>query len=116
MSGIGERDFHNVVWYKKQVTITKEAGKERVILHFGAADYKAMVWVNGNFAGEHSGGNTPFAFDITEDVIAPRGFYVRGLGHQYIPALSGVCGLAPVCRSFQKIPFLRKLFFCQHPV
>lgn len=69
MSGIGERDFHNVVWYKKQVTITKEAGKERVILHFGAADYKAMVWVNGNFAGEHSGGNTPFAFDITEDVI-----------------------------------------------
>ena len=46
MSGIGERDFHNVVWYKKQVTITKEAGKERVILHFGAADYKAMVWVN----------------------------------------------------------------------
>lgn len=69
MSGIGERDFHDIVWYKKQVMITKEEGGERLILHFGAVDYHAMVWINGNFAGEHFGGNTPFAFDITKDVV-----------------------------------------------
>lgn len=69
MSGIGERDFHDIVWYKKQVIITKEERGERLILHFGAVDYHAMVWINGNFAGEHFGGNTPFAFDITKDVV-----------------------------------------------
>lgn len=68
MSGIGERDFHNIVWYKRQVIIPKEEGKDQLILHFGAADYKAMVWVNGNFIGEHFGGNTPFSFDITKNV------------------------------------------------
>ncbi|MDE7326340.1 MAG: glycoside hydrolase family 2 [Lachnospiraceae bacterium] len=69
MSGIGERSFHNIVWYKKHVMITKEEGREHLILHFGAVDYKAMVWVNGSFVGEHKGGNTPFAFDITKDVV-----------------------------------------------
>lgn len=68
LSGIGERDFHNVVWYQKRVSITKEEGCSRVILHFGAVDYRAMVWVNGCYIGEHSGGNAPFAFDITEAV------------------------------------------------
>ncbi len=69
MSGIGERDFHNVVWYKKQTIIAKEEGRDRVILHFGAVDYQAMVWVNGCYIGEHSGGNTPFAMDITNAIL-----------------------------------------------
>ena len=42
----------------------------RILLHFGAVDYKATVWVNGRFAGEHEGGHTPFRFEITSLLIA----------------------------------------------
>ena len=38
---------------------------KRVLLHFGAVDYRAAVWVNGRTAGEHEGGSVPFPFDIT---------------------------------------------------
>jgi beta-galactosidase/beta-glucuronidase len=37
-----------------------------LILHFGAVDYRARVWVNGQYMGEHEGGHTPFEFDITD--------------------------------------------------
>jgi len=38
---------------------------ERLILHFGAVDYRASVWVNGQLAGRHAGGYTPFAVEIS---------------------------------------------------
>ena len=68
LSGIGYTDFMYQVWYKKAVFFQKEAlmGK-RVILHFGAADYRTTVWINGAEAGDvHVGGHTPFSFDITD--------------------------------------------------
>ena len=40
----------------------------RLILHFGAVDYRARVWVDGRYAGGHSGGYTPWSLDITEFV------------------------------------------------
>jgi beta-galactosidase/beta-glucuronidase len=40
--------------------------QQRLLLHFGAVDYTARVWLNGQFLGEHSGGYTPFAFEITD--------------------------------------------------
>ncbi len=63
-SGIDERTVHNVVWYQKTFEYQKEAYKN-LILHFGAVDYQAMVYVNGQLAICHEGGNTPFKVDIT---------------------------------------------------
>jgi beta-galactosidase/beta-glucuronidase len=62
-SGIGERGFNPVCWYQRDFEIDAEGG--RVILHFGAVDYSARVWVNGVMVGSHEGGHTPFRFDIT---------------------------------------------------
>ncbi len=68
LSGIYEKDFHNVVWYKRRLRIQRENLAQRVLLHFGAVDYEAKVWVNGRYLGGHRGGNTPFAFDITDAI------------------------------------------------
>lgn len=63
-SGIGSREVHNIVWYRKTVDYTVSAGN-RAIIHFGAVDYLAQLYVNGQYVGEHEGGHTSFAFDIT---------------------------------------------------
>ncbi len=68
LSGIHEKTPHTVVWYHKNVRIDSEGPGKRVLLHFGAVDYMAMVWVNGQLVGSHTGGNTPFQFDITPQV------------------------------------------------
>ena len=64
-SGIGDPSFHPVVWYRRSFTVPADWKGKRVLLNFGAVDYRANVWVNGRSAGEHEGGNTPFRFDIT---------------------------------------------------
>lgn len=62
-SGIGDQGFHRACWYEREVEIDAEDG--RVLLHFGAVDYLAQVWVNGHFVARHEGGHTPFHADIT---------------------------------------------------
>lgn len=64
-SGIGDTSFHPWVWYRRNFVIPKDWNGKRVFLHFGAVDYRAMVWVNGQLAGRHEGGHVPFWFDIT---------------------------------------------------
>lgn len=60
-SGVGTVDFLHAVWYRRTVDIPAEwAGKE-VLLHFGAVDHDATVWVNGVELARHRGGFTPFA-------------------------------------------------------
>ena len=63
MSGIGDTGFHRFCWYERDFTMMPHEG--RTILHFGAVDYSARVWVNGHLVAEHEGGHTPFAADIT---------------------------------------------------
>lgn len=65
LSGIGTPEFHDTVWYKRKVEIPREMKGKRIILHFGAVDYSARVWVNGQLAAAHEGGHTPFSADIT---------------------------------------------------
>lgn len=69
-SGIGDTGYHPVIWYRIPVPSLAEAGLaaqgERVLLHFGAVDYSADVWVNGTHVTHHDGGQTPFSADITE--------------------------------------------------
>jgi beta-galactosidase/beta-glucuronidase len=66
LSGIGETDFHDVVWYRRTFTLPDAFAGKRVLLHFGAVDYEACVWVNGAAVVRHEGGHTPFHADITD--------------------------------------------------
>ena len=58
----------NRLVYKTAFTIPEDFQKERVLLHFGAVDQIAEVYVNGTYVGKHEGGYLPFSFDITECV------------------------------------------------
>jgi beta-galactosidase/beta-glucuronidase len=79
LSGIGETGFHPWVWYRRAVSMPAAWKGRRILLHFGAVDYRAMVWVNGKLAAQHEGGNVPFAADITDHLTAsgPQTITVR---------------------------------------
>ena len=70
LSGIGYTDFLSSVWYRRSITISEEDLSGRVILHFGAVDYLATVYVNERCVGTHKGGYVSFQFDITDYVTA----------------------------------------------
>lgn len=66
LSGVGKRlGGQNELWYNRTFTVSPKWNGKRVLLHFGAVDWKADVWVNGVCVGTHTGGFTPFEFDIT---------------------------------------------------
>jgi beta-galactosidase/beta-glucuronidase len=64
-SGIGDASFHPQVWYRRGFAVPRTWDDRRIILNFGAVDYRATVWINGRLAGQHEGGHTPFSFDIS---------------------------------------------------
>ncbi len=65
LSGINDTTQHTFVWYQKSFDIPETNQSKRVWLNFGAVDYKAVVWVNGSYVGEHQGGHTSFNFEIS---------------------------------------------------
>ena len=65
LSGIGTTGIFPCVWYRKTFDIPAAWTGKKVLLHFGAVDYHARVWLNGTLLGEHRGGHVPFSFDIT---------------------------------------------------
>ena len=69
LSGIGYTDFINGVAYRKNFELSQEELSGRVLLHFGAVDYEASVYINGTLVGSHKGGYTSFCFDITKHVV-----------------------------------------------
>lgn len=86
-SGIGDPAFHPIVWYRRTFewvppraarrglrrrAMAAGSADERLLLHFGAVDYRARVWVNGQLVAEHEGGQTPFSADITGALRADR--------------------------------------------
>ncbi|TYP79778.1 glycoside hydrolase family 2 protein [Paenibacillus methanolicus] len=70
LSGIGDPGFHDVVWYRRKLDIPDHFAGKRIVLHFGAVDYEAQVWVNGRQVASHEGGHTPFHADITDALRA----------------------------------------------
>lgn len=68
LSGINDTTFHDTVWYRRRFRTPENftANGKRVTLNFGAVDYEAQVWINGERVGEHLGGNVGFNFDITD--------------------------------------------------
>ena len=64
-SGVHDEGFHASVWYRRRFQVPPEWQGQRTRLHFGAVDYRAEVWVNGQLVVTHEGGHTPFSADIT---------------------------------------------------
>ncbi len=57
------------LWYKREINISNSNRKERVLLHFGAVDWEAEVYVNGKSVGTHQGGFDPFSYDISTYLV-----------------------------------------------
>ncbi|MDN3670511.1 glycoside hydrolase family 2 TIM barrel-domain containing protein [Echinicola jeungdonensis] len=72
LSGVGKRvGKGNELWYRTSFDV-KTSRRERVVLHFGAVDWEAEVFINGESVGIHKGGYTPFSFDITDKLKGRR--------------------------------------------
>jgi beta-glucuronidase len=62
------RDHVGEVWYETSVRVPRSWAEERIVLRFGSATHRAVVWVNGTRVAEHEGGYTPFEADVTDVV------------------------------------------------
>ncbi len=60
LSGVENLLHRGVAWYRRAIQVPAAWAGQRTVLHFGAVDYFAKVWVNGKLMGEHEGGYTPF--------------------------------------------------------
>lgn len=74
-SGVGDTGRHPIVWYRLEFGPAELAeagwpGRGRLLLHLGAVDHRADVWVNGQHVGSHEGGQASFSFDITDRIGA----------------------------------------------
>ena len=66
LSGVKrEVGVDEALWYERSFSLPRSWRGKRVMLNFGAVDWRTEVWVNGSKVGEHTGGYTPFGFDIT---------------------------------------------------
>ena len=110
MSGIGPTDeIHPVLWYGRKVTVPAKMQGKRVWLCFGAVDFEAEVYFNGERIGFHRGGYTPFRLEVTRllkegendirlrvedqpDCAQPRGkqYWERGLMGCWYTPVSGI--------------------------
>ncbi|MCE7059954.1 glycoside hydrolase family 2 protein [Dyadobacter sp. CY343] len=73
LSGVGRTvGKDSVLWYNRTVDFAPKLKDQRVLLHFGAVDWKCEVFVNGKPAGSHQGGYDPFSFDITDLLVKKK--------------------------------------------
>ena len=72
LSGVENTDFMNCVWYRRDIEISESELEGIVVLHFGAVDYDATVYINGEEAMHHKGGYVSFAGDITKFLKAGK--------------------------------------------
>jgi beta-galactosidase/beta-glucuronidase len=78
-SGIADTSFYCAVWYRRTFTPPSLKQGERLMLHFGAVDYEATIWVNRVEVCRHEGGYTPFQVEITAELTGegPQEIIVR---------------------------------------
>ena len=83
--------YEGSVWYKRSFDYAKPA-KKRLFVHFGAANYQAWVYLNGEELGHHEGGFTPFDFEITERVKPQGNFLILRInntrGRDQVPTVN----------------------------
>ncbi|MBQ8431858.1 MAG: beta-galactosidase [Clostridia bacterium] len=65
LSGIGDKEFCDCVWYRKKITLPENWAGKRVLLHIGACDFYTTLWVDGKKVGDHRGGFSSFSFELT---------------------------------------------------
>lgn len=65
LSGVGFKDFIPEMWYHRTLSVPDGWAGKRIILHFGAVDYIASIYIDGKIAGRHWGGSSSFDVDIT---------------------------------------------------
>jgi hypothetical protein len=114
----------NRLWYRRTVDLPVRREVGRWLLHFGAVDWEATVWVNGAEVGSHRGGYTPFSCDVTaalrtegpqEIVVAvwdptdrgyqPRGKQVekpQGIWYTAVTGIWQTVWLEPVPKTYLK--------------
>ena len=122
LSGVGKtvgKDHH--LWYHTPFKVPKTWRQDRLLLHFGAVDWQATVWVNDKQVGEHRGGYTPFTcaisdalteaelqtlvvrvWDPTDDGFQPRGKQVeepKGIWYTSVTGIWQTVWLEPVPES-----------------
>ncbi|NVM18403.1 MAG: glycoside hydrolase family 2 [Candidatus Lokiarchaeota archaeon] len=109
LSGIEDKSFHEVIWYRRVFEIPKLIKNKKVLLHFGSIDYKSLIYLNGEYVGSHEGGYIGFSLDITnyledintlvvrvedpsQDLEIPRGkqFWKSELELIFYPRVSGI--------------------------
>lgn len=67
LSGVGRQlQPGEVLWYRKTFSWKRNEERPQVLLHVGAADQEATIWINGQYAGDHVGGYLPFTLEIAE--------------------------------------------------
>ncbi|MCA1613141.1 MAG: glycoside hydrolase family 2 [Acidobacteria bacterium] len=64
LSGVNDKSIHELVWYARTFEVSPGWRGRDLLLHFGAVDYRATLWVNGQEVGHNQGGHVPFQFDI----------------------------------------------------
>ena len=82
LSGVGITDFMNCVWYRKDLDIPSSFKNKNIILHFGAVDYKSLIYINGVLAKTHVGGYSSFSVDITK-YLKESGNYIAVCAYDY---------------------------------
>ncbi|MBQ2704713.1 MAG: glycoside hydrolase family 2 [Clostridia bacterium] len=78
LSGVEQAfDEDKILFYRKEFSLPDNFNKGRVLLHFGAVDQIARVYLNGNFIGSHTGGYDAFCFDITQHLADKNALIVE---------------------------------------
>ncbi len=67
-SGIGETGYFQACWYRRTLAVPALEPGERLLLHFGAVDHAASIWIDGAQVATHEGGYTPFTVDLTRSL------------------------------------------------
>ena len=72
LSGIGDTDFINGMWYHRKIKIPVEWVGKKILLNFGAVDWESEIFIDGEHAGLHYGGTSSFSLDVTR-LVKPGG-------------------------------------------
>ena len=111
LSGVGYKDFMEAVWYRRTFTLPKEAIGQRVLLHFGAVDYKCEAWINGQSVGVHEGGYVSFEFEITDALKEGEKVQIVGFGSIEVKSRVAHKGHNPITKEEMMIPETKSPFF-----
>lgn len=68
LSGVGHKDFINRMWYQRSLSIPANWEGKKIFLNFGAVDYCAEIFIDGEFVTRHFGGSSSFSVDLTRYV------------------------------------------------